>query len=209
MAYLKMETTANGVPYTWSLVSAQGAGFTLYPVTGIHGTAEIEAAKSALKKDRDVVGSIRVSRIDLQTTDEFLLARSRDGENLFIWFPPELGEAEASLLATKLNGAFGQTHTLHFGRAPIKPAPVEPEVTPDAAKTLAHLQQWGSTIPESERKKIIDELIADLGKPLILTFNTLGLKTHIEGTVVNPPTGQRFVLSFRLIDSDTPQTSKP
>lgn len=57
-----IETTSNGLEYTWELTGSQGAAFTLFPAAK-HSKADVEAAKRELRDTRDVV-SIRVANDD-------------------------------------------------------------------------------------------------------------------------------------------------
>lgn len=52
------DVTRNGVPFDWWLASAAGAGFCLL-VTN-ETPDQINAAKADIRRDRDVVGRIRI-----------------------------------------------------------------------------------------------------------------------------------------------------
>ena len=57
---MERERTSNGVPYEWSLVNADGAAFTLYPVAGMTRD-QVREAEAEIRRNRDVV-RISVSR---------------------------------------------------------------------------------------------------------------------------------------------------
>lgn len=62
--------TAHGMmAFEWWLANADGAGFRLLPEPH-HTAADISRAKSAIKRDRDVVGKIRVERLHEGGGDE-------------------------------------------------------------------------------------------------------------------------------------------
>lgn len=55
------DVTPSGVAFDWWLASAAGAGFLLLREPH-HTDEQIEAAKSYLKRERDVVGAIKVAQ---------------------------------------------------------------------------------------------------------------------------------------------------
>lgn len=54
-----IETTSNGIEYSWELAGSQGAAFILYPASE-HSHDDIQKAKNELRDSRDVV-SIRIA----------------------------------------------------------------------------------------------------------------------------------------------------
>jgi len=59
-----IETTSNGIEYSYTLAGPEGADFILYP-TALHSKNAINAAKLELKNSRDVVNLKIANRIDI------------------------------------------------------------------------------------------------------------------------------------------------
>lgn len=53
--------------------------------------------------------------------------------------------------------------------------------------------------PEEERR-MVAEFTEKISYHVLMFFKMLGLKTHIETLVVNDPTGEKFILSFKTVD---------
>ena len=68
-----------------------------------------------------------------------------------------------------------------------------------AADALAHIYSLTGGISQEARKEAVDALLTEVGGVLIMAFNLLGLRTHMNGTIDNPPTNQRFKLTFELV----------
>lgn len=54
-----------------------------------------------------------------------------------------------------------------------------------------------SDIPEEDKAKIINKMVESVAKVALMTFYSMGLKTHIETTLRNDPTNENFVFSLR------------
>lgn len=56
-------------------------------------------------------------------------------------------------------------------------------------------------LTDAEREKIVHSHVTEASKILLKAFMSCSLKTHIETMVVNDPTDEHFLLSFKKIPS--------
>ena len=105
-----LETTSNGVSYTYDIVSSQGASFILYPRLG-HTDADMADAKREIRNSRDVV-SIRVaSEYDLDYLYKDAYFRDPRCRHLR-WF--EIEQDEKIIRKERKNGTSPSDFVTHF-----------------------------------------------------------------------------------------------
>lgn len=64
---MSKEYTDNGIEYESWLAGPDGMSFTLRPIKEYHNAEDVLAARAQLKRDRDVVGMIRIEWQDSGT----------------------------------------------------------------------------------------------------------------------------------------------
>ncbi len=58
-------------------------------------------------------------------------------------------------------------------------------------------------LTEEQKKKLCNDTMQIVGKPLVMTFKICDLKTHMWGTFYNEPTKEYFELTFKKVDPKT------
>lgn len=90
---------------------------------------------------------------------------------------------------------------LQDGRMFLLWAPVEKKTRESIFKELPDPSQ----ISEQTKKEVLEAAMVEAGKILMATFQVLGLKTHMECTLEDDTSSDRFSMTFRKIAGE-PQT---